>query len=1068
MQCSRCRHENRSKAKFCQECGAALTLFEAPANPNDAAAPDPVAMAGDRRQVAILFADISGYTAQCARSDPEEIQAMLGRFFDAMDTVVEGYGGQVFDRAGDAVMAVFGAPKAHGNDAQRAIRAGLDMHAAAARLIDCDGQPLCLHIGVASGEVVAAVISGGGKAKYSVTGDAVNLAARLDALASAGETLISDALYRSVCAVVDAQAMGECAVKGFAVPVPVWKVRALRAAGAERSPFVGRRVELTQLVDALDGVRVTQTGTTIVLRGDAGIGKSRLVEELRTRAKLQGFDVPLGQVLDFGVGKGQDAVPTVLKWVLEMPVSDDEPARRLALRRALDSGLIAGDEEVFVNDLLDVDQPAPLKAIFDALDHATRLRRSGETFAAVLRRAAALRPLLVTIEDLHWASADLLRHVAALAVAAAQSPMILIVTARAEADPSDGSWLASVPGHAVLTIDLAPLPAQESQLLARELVEAWSEFASNCIERAEGNPLFLEQLLRGSHASAQQRVPATIQSLILERMDRLSARDRVALQAASVLGKRFSQKDLHAIGEPHDGCDALVAADMIRPDGIEYSFAHALIQEAVYASTLKSKRRELHRRAARWFGQGEPVLRAEHLDRAEDAEAAQAYLIASRQEAGRFRFDSALRLVERASEIASTPTVACAVALLRGEILRETGRSKESIVAFRYALDLAEEGALRCRAWMGIAAGHRVTGELALAMEALGQAQPIAEQLHLAVECSRIHHTRGNLHFAQGDVQSCAAEHRQALEMAQRSGNAECEAHALGGIADANYAQGRMLTALTYFRRCIEMCAEHGWIGVEISNRCMAAVCLWYQGALDEGILELRRACADAQRVGMVPARIMALDTLAILLSEAGHFDETEEVCMRGLALARPAGSRRYESLLLWNLANVHLARGDLAEAAKQLTAALELARETGLGSLGPAIYGRLARTAQGAAERAQALGNGEALLKEPCLAHAPLGFYRDAIEATLAVGDWERTLRYAAALEEFVSAEPLPWALLVVARARALRDAATGADRQEVAWRLSRLREEVVAAGWGSALPAIDALSTRLQAGAP
>ena len=1061
MQCSRCRHENGGEAKFCQECGAGLTL--------NGVAPPPAAIAGDRRQVAVLFADISGYTAQCARSDPEQIQAMLGRFFDAMDHVVEAYGGRVFDRAGDAVMAVFGAPKAHGNDAQRAIRAGLDMHAAAAGLSDCDGEPLRLHIGVASGEVVAAMISGGGKAKYSVTGDAVNLAARLDALASAGETLISDALYRTVAAVVDAQAMGVCVVKGFSAPVAVWKVRALRAAPAERSPFVGRQEELAQILGALDRVRATQTGSIIFVRGDAGIGKSRLVAELRARANLQGFDVPFGQVLDFGVGKGQDAVPTVLKAVLEVPLPDDEPARRFSVQRAIEHGLIAGDEELFINDLLDVEQPPALKAIFDALDNATRWRRSGETLAAVLQRVAARRPLLVTIEDLHWASAELLRHLATLALAAAQSPIILVLTSRDDAASVDGSWLAHVPGSPVITLDLAPLRQQEAQLLARELVEEWSEFALQCIERAEGNPLFLEELLRGMPASAEPRVPPTIQSLILERMDRLSPQNRVALQAASVLGKRFSEKDLRAVAaEPEYRCDALVGAELIRADGMNYAFAHALIQEAVYSSTLKSRRRELHRRCAQWFGEGEPVLHAEHLDRAADPEAAQAYLVASRQEAGRFRFDAALRLVERGTELASTQTVGCALALLQGEMLRETGQSKESIVAFRRALDLADEDRQRCRAWMGIAAGHRVTGEIALAMEALSHAQPIAEQLGLAVECSRIHHTRGNLHFAQGDVQSCAAEHRQALDLAQNSQNAECEVHALGGMADAHYAQGRMLTALTYFRRCVKIAAEHGWIGIETSNRCMVAVCLWYQSALDEATQELRRACADAQRIGVVPAQILALDTLAILLSEAGRFDETEEVCMRGLALARPAGSRRYESLLLWNLSTVYLARGDLDEARKHLEVALDLARQTGLGSLGPAIYGRLARAAPGPIERAEALLNGAALLKEPCLAHAPLLFYRDAIEATIAAGDWDQTLGYVAALEEFVRAEPLPWALLIVARARALTDAATGADHRQAMGRLRQLREEVAAAGWGCALAAVDAVSARLSVREP
>jgi len=205
LRCPRCACENRVDAKFCNDCGAALI--------------DPVPPDGDRRQATVLFVDISGYTEQCLSHDPEHVQAMLGRFFGAMDGVVHAYDGRVIDRAGDAVMAVFGAPQAHGNDAERAIRAAFDMHEAAGRLEDCDGQPLRLHIGIASGEVVASDIGGDSTSKYSITGATVNLAARLDSLAGSGETIISDALYRSVSGMLVAQPFAGSKVKGFAKPV---------------------------------------------------------------------------------------------------------------------------------------------------------------------------------------------------------------------------------------------------------------------------------------------------------------------------------------------------------------------------------------------------------------------------------------------------------------------------------------------------------------------------------------------------------------------------------------------------------------------------------------------------------------------------------------------------------------------------------------------------------------------------------------------------------------------------------------------------------------------------------
>ncbi|MEJ8825715.1 adenylate/guanylate cyclase domain-containing protein [Variovorax humicola] len=1025
----------------------------------------PGAATADRRQAAVLFADITGYTALCASSDPEQIQEMLGRFFDAMDGVVESHGGRVLDRAGDAVMAVFGAPVAHGNDAQRALHAAFAMHSAAAGVPDCHGTPLRLHIGIAKGEVVAAVISGGGKAKYSVTGDAVNLAARLDALAQAGETLISDALYREVAGSVEVQAAGHQVVKGFAAPMELWRVLGLRQARGERLPFVGRQAELGQLVGALDAVRETGAGATVLVRGDAGIGKSRLVEEFRARARDLGFDTPSGQVLDFGVGKGQDAIPTLLKALLQVSSLDDENQRRAALQAAAARGLVTDDEALFVNEWLDLPQPKPLEAIFEAMDNATRLRRASEALCSLLQRAAAARPQLVLIEDIHWASPELLRQVAAITRAAARAPMILLLTSRIEGDPIDKAWRASIHGSAFMTIDLAPLRPQESRLLAGGLVEASSRFALMCIERAEGNPLFLEQLLRTARASETPglvpAVPPTIQSLVLERMDRLTAPDRAALQAAAVIGKRFSLANLRGVADaPDANCNVLVAADIVRPDGADFLFAHALIQEAVYASTLKSRRRELHQAAARWFGNDDPVLQAEHLDRAEDAGAAAAYLRAATQEAGRLRFESALRLAERGGTLAADPArgdaaVGCELALLCGEMLREIGRSSESIAAFQRALELAGDDLLRCQAWMGIAAGHRVTGEFAAAMQALGEARPIAERLDLTIERSRIHHTQGNLFFAQGRIVECDAQHVLALQLAEQCGDPESQARALSGLGDARYAEGRMASALDYFRRCVALCGAQ--IRIAGPNRCMIGHCLWYANQLEAAIAEARSVCEDAQRFGVVPVQVFAQATLTQVLTEAGRFEEASASAEKALVLARLAGSRRYEATVLYFFAEHHLRRGDRAQARNDLEQALALARQTGLGFIGAALEGRLARVADSAEARMAHLAEGESLLKDTGIAHNHLWFYRDVMEACLAARDWSRALHHADALERTFRGETLPWVVLMVERARAIAAAAQKDNDEAAMTRLRELRATAVAAGNGWALEGID-----------
>ena len=226
-------------------------------------------------------------------------------------------------------------------------------------------------------------------------------------------------------------------------------------------------------------------------------------------------------------------------------------------------------------------------------------------------------------------------------------------------------------------------------------------------------------------------------------MDRLAAPDKSALQAASVIGKRFAIDTLkYLIDDPDYRGDGLFSADLVRPEGDEFVFAHALIQEGVYSSLLTGKRRDMHRKAARWYAELEPVLRAEHLDRAADPGAAKAYLAAAANQAGRYRYDSALRLAERGIELAASDEANCGLYLLRGELLLGFGRSQESTESYRTALALAADDAQRCEAWMGIAAADRVTGDIPAAMHALDQAEPIAGRLGLDVERSKIHHTR--------------------------------------------------------------------------------------------------------------------------------------------------------------------------------------------------------------------------------------------------------------------------------------------------------------------------------------
>ena len=1090
MQCPRCQHENLPTAKFCQECAAPLALAcrncgnalparakfcPACAHPVDghatgsdapaagAADRNVATAAGERRQATVVFADISGYTELCTSVDAEQVQALLNRFYALMDGAVVDYGGTVIDHAGDGVFAVFGAPIAHGNDPERAVRATLEMHANAAQLSDPSGRPLKLHIGIASGEVVAAVLSGGATPKYSITGDTVNLAARLDALAHAGDTLLSQPVYDSVSSLVDAEDLGEKAIKGFEARCRVYRVGALRQSTANRLPFVGRQSELRQLASVLDSVQETGEGRVVVIRGDPGIGKSRLIEELRGRASARGFACHVGRVLDFGVGKGQEALPAVVATLLGLSGHEPEPIRRVALRSGIEAGLIAPEQEAVISDLLDLEQRPELETLFDAMDNATRLRRTADAVADLTARVASTRQQLIVFEDIHWASPLLLGCLAAIALATRKRPLVLAMTTRFEGDPLDRQWRSASHGTPLLAIDVGPLLPDEAHVLAGGVIDISNRFAQKCVERAEGNPLFLEQLLRNARESQGGVIPPTIQSLVLARMDRLPTRDKLALQAASIIGKRFTLDGLRfLIGDESYRCDKLITTDLVRLDSGDFLFAHALIQEGVYSSLLNSRKRELHARAAQWYRDQEPALHAEHLDRAQDPGAAYAYLVGAQQEAHRFRYDTALRLVQRGWDLAQDGQHRYAMATLRGELLRELARTQDSITAFEQALHAADDDEQRCLAWLGIVAGHRVTGAVAPAMQGLEFAQPIAQRLQLWSTCSRIHSMRGNLHFAQGQVAACGAEHQLAIEYAQRAHDVEGEALAWSGLGDHCYAEGRMSTALDHFRRCVELCRKVGLVREEIPNLCMIGHCLNWIGEGEAGLSAVRKAFELSSRIGLRQIEVMTLESIGLILALQGNYDEAEPWIEKATATAREASAWRYLATNHLLMARCRRAQGRLTEARALVAEAVDISKQTGIGFLGPALFGAMALCAEDPAERRRLLEDGHSIVGANSLAPARLMFYRDAIDACIEDGDWDDALRYADALDEYVIAEPVAFAQLVAARGRTVVALHRRGPQPDVVAELASLRSRLLRASFGSLVPGIDrALAT-------
>lgn len=1034
---------------------------------------------GERKPVTMLFADIAGSTAMTERLDPEEAHDLLYGATRVMCDAIEASGGTVCRFMGDGVMAMFGAPVASERHALEACRAALEMQSGvekyAAKLIAAHGVEIQIRIGLHSGEVVVLEVGADPQhPEYDASGPTVPLAARTEQAASPGSVLVSDATRALAGESIVVRAHAPVTVKGISEPVEVHELcgirPALEATGTGRSPFVGRRAELAQYRGLLESCIEEGEGRTVFVRGEAGIGKSRLVEEFMRLAWERAFDCHKGLVLDFGVGKGQDAVRTLARSFLGIAPGSRKGERRAALEAAEACGLTNEEQRVYLNDLLDLPQPVALAGLYDAMENAARNEGKREVMRHLIRRLAVRRPLLVVVENVHWADSITLHHLAAWTTVVGGSPAVLVLTSRIEGDPLDAEWRARADDSPLVTFDVGPLKADESVALVGAFIDSGDALAKRCIERAAGNPLFLEQLMRGVGESAEESIPDSIQSLVLARLDHLRAPDKIALRAAAVIGQRFELGALRElIGDPGYDCTGLVDHHLVRPEAQDYLFAHSLIRDCVYASLLKRQRRELHLKIAGWFAASDLVLHAEHLDRAGDPKAPRAYLAAARDQANQHRIERALRLVNRAIETAPTSDhfdPKC----LQGELLRGLGSIHESIAAYRDAAAAAADEVERCRACIGVAEGLRIAEEHDELVAVLDDAAAIARDRELFAELARIHQLRGTVYFMRGEFDDCFAANTTSLEHARHVDSPEIEAQALSGMGDAEYARGRMASAYRHFDRCIALADEHGIGRIVAANLSLRGKTHFWRNDLAAAVDDCRAAADLAARIRNQRAEMIALEAGAFLV-DMGDSMRGREWLEGRLAIARRLGARVFEAGTLLHLAYIMVLEGDRLEAERIACEALAALRESGSGMSfwGPFGLGMQAMATADAQRRRAALEEAEALLSNRCVSHNYFWFYRLAMETSLQSGTWDEVNRYARALEDYTRAEPLPWSDFYIARGRALAAYGSGDRGTSTMQEIERLRGDAERLGLRTALPALeDALNAVLLEGEP
>jgi class 3 adenylate cyclase/tetratricopeptide (TPR) repeat protein len=606
--CPSCSEPNGDRARFCQACGTAL--------------PAPVEAGGEvRKVVTIVFVDMVGSTQIGEALDPEALRRVQGRYFDALTTAIDAHGGTVEKYIGDAVMAVFGIPRVHEDDALRAVRAAVAIQEAIARLnaaLEADhGLRIAIRIGLNTGEVVAGDPSAG---QRLVTGDAVNVAARLEQAAASGEILISAATQRLVRDAVDVEPVEPLDLRGKSSPVDAFRLRSVSAdaSGHARhldSPMVGRTTELDLVRRGLDRARTERTSYLFTLLGSAGVGKSRLVREF-----LDGVTdatILRGRCLSYGDGITFYAIGEIVQQAAGI-TDETDPVGALAQVSALLSGAEDGDRIArLVGGMFGWASPS------SAEDASWAVRK-------LFEHVARTRPVVVVIDDIHWAEPLLLDLIEYLADWTRDAMLLILCVARPELLEIRPGWGGGKMNATAILLE--PLGTDDAGTLLENLLGGANLPAGahqRILAAAEGNPLFVEEMLgmliddgllrhddggwRAASDLADLTVPPTIQLLLAARLDRLEAEERAVIERGAVEGKVFhtgaiaslAPEGLRAQVRPR--LLALARKELIRPDRAEFAgedafrFRHMLIRDAAYQAMSKEQRADLHEKFARWL-----------------------------------------------------------------------------------------------------------------------------------------------------------------------------------------------------------------------------------------------------------------------------------------------------------------------------------------------------------------------------------------------------------------------------------------------------------------------------------
>jgi class 3 adenylate cyclase/tetratricopeptide (TPR) repeat protein len=948
--CPACAEENPDRARFCLGCGVALRQ----------------AARDERKIVSVLYIDLVGFTARSDRADPEDVRATLRPYHERVRDEIERFGGTLEKFVGDGVIAAFGAPVAHEDDPERAVRAALRILETMEEL-HAEGLDVAARVAVTTGEAVVALGARVERGEGIVTGDVVNVAARLQAAARPASVIVDEATMRATANAIDYVRLAAVVAKGKAEPIAAWRAIGARSrlgVDTELLPqtvFVGREHDLSALTGVFSRVAGDGSVQLVTVVGEPGIGKSRLVWEFRRLldARRELITWRQGRCLPYGEGITFWALGEIVKAEAGILESDSPAEVEAKMVRAVVATIDDDAERAWL-----VERLAPLVG---AREDGAGVARE-EAFSAWRRylEGLAMRgPLVLVFEDLHWADASLLAFVEHVLDRSAPVPLLVLATARPELYDVRSDWGGGRRNST--TVGLGPLSDDETARLVAGLLDRSvlpAELQASLLERSGGNPLYAEQFVRmhvEASSAAEMSVPETVQALVAARLDTLPPELKGVLHDAAVVGKVFWGGSLAAVGdrgrdEVHAGVGELVRRELVRPIRLssmegdeEFSFWHVLVRDVAYQQIPRGPRALKHVAAAEWIERTAKDRVSDHAEilvhhyehahtlalAAGDTDTAASVeqrlarsLVLAGDRLIRLDVAAAEASYRRALTLANEGPPRARVLVKLGDALLERAGLGDAEEAYDEALPTLRESGdahMTGLALLGLSRALWKRGDTARAREAVVEAIPLLEQLpgpDLVLAYERI---------ASLDV--FAGREREALEWVDRGVSLARE---LGIEAVGRHLQMRGLARIGLGDLGgIDDMREGLDLSVRVGHAVEAAAAYNNLGDvvstfedLQSGLALVDAARDLSRRRGLTPSEMWARATRLWNLYELGEWDELLTEAQEIIAWDREQGGTQIEVYGLMVVAPVHAQRGRLDEAAEEVEAFVPRARE--------------------------------------------------------------------------------------------------------------------------------------------